>query len=125
MTNLNVDSLYLARNLATAILNISQSFQHKVGLKFNFIIEVNNDLLTIRKDEHSNFLITVSKQDFEKALNDRSFLNYNDNSQIPFIGHSNIQYMNSCCKFNLNLDHILLSIPDTKLSLSLISKYNN
>ena len=124
MTDLNIDKLYLARNIATAILNISQSFQHKVGLNFNFIINNNNGEITIKQDQFSDFSIIISKSDFEKSLEDRNFMNYTDDSFTSFIGHKNIQHMNSCYKFNITLQHILLSIPDPHLASLLINKFN-
>lgn len=124
MTYLNIDKLYLARNIATAILNISQSFQHKVGLNFNFIIHNNNGEITIKQDQFSDFSIIISKSDFEKSLEDRNFMNYTDDSFTSFIGHKNIQHMNSCYKFNITLQHILLSIPDPHLASLLINKFN-
>lgn len=124
MTDLNIDKLYLARNIATAILNISQSFQHKVGLNFNFIINNNNGEITIKQDQFSDFSIIISKNDFEKSLEDRNFMNYTDDSFTSFIGHKNIQHMNSCYKFNITLQHILLSIPDPHLASLLINKFN-
>ncbi len=124
MTDLNIDKLYLARNIATAILNISQSFQHKVGLNFNFIINNNNGEITIKQDQFSDFSIIISKSDFEKSLEDRNFMNYTDDSFTSFIGHKNIQHMNSCYKFNITLEHILLSIPDQHLASLLINKFN-
>lgn len=124
MTDLNIDKLYLARNIATAILNISQSFQHKVGLNFNFIINNNNGEITIKQDQFSDFSIIISKSDFEKSLEDRNFMNYTDDSFTSFIGHKNIQHMNSCYKFNITLEHILLSIPDSRLASLLIHEFN-
>jgi len=124
MIDLNIDKLYLARNIATAILNISQSFQHKVGLNFNFIISKNNGELIFKKDQFSDFSIIISKNDLEKSLEDRNFFNYTDDSLKSFIGHKKIKHMNSCYKFNITLEHLLLSIPDSRLASLLISKFN-
>ncbi len=118
-----VDKLYLARNIASAFLQVSNSFNHNIGLIINFYIKVDNDSLIIKNNESSNFEIVISKTDFQNALTDRNLFSFSDDSFKSFIGHISMKGLKSALKFHLTLAHLLLSIPDKTLSQQLSIKY--
>ena len=118
-----VDKLYLARNIASAFLQVSNSFNHNIGLIINFYIKVDNDSLIIKNNESSNFEIVISKTDFQNALTDRNLISFSDDSLQSYIGHISMKSLKSVLKRNLTLDDVLLSIPDKTLSQQLSIKY--
>lgn len=104
-----VDGLYLARNISSSLLAIANLFKEDVGLVFSFDIKllinkINSTCETLLLEDYIN-----------QSLEDRGLLMFKDDNSSSFIGLKNLSYKKHIYKFPVNIELLLLTIPDRKL----------